>query len=53
MNICTFNNHYFNPLLHNPCKEANKTIVLLDDFKTDLLNSDTSLEFFSSCPATK
>ena len=49
MNICTFNNHYFNPLLHNPYKEDNKTIVLLDDFKTDLLNFDTSLELKFSC----
>ena len=41
-NICKFNDHYLNPLLDNLSKEANKTIVLLGDFYTDLLNFDTS-----------
>ena len=42
MDICTFNDHYLNPLLHNLSKEANKTIVLQVDFNIDLLNFDTS-----------
>ena len=44
MDICTFNDHYFNPLLQkdNPSKEANKTIGLLGDFNIDQLNFDTS-----------
>ena len=33
---------YLNPLLDNLSKEANKTVVLLGDFKIDLLNFDTS-----------
>ena len=41
MDICTFNDHYLNPLLDKLSKDANKTIVLLDDFKIDLLNFDT------------
>ena len=32
MDICTFNNHYLNPLLDHLFKEASKTIVLLGDF---------------------
>ena len=35
MDICTFNVHYFNPLLDNLSKEANKTIFLLGDFNID------------------
>ena len=42
MNICTFNDHYLNPLLDNLSKEANKTTALLSDFNIDLLNYDTS-----------
>ena len=42
MNICTFNDHYLNPLLDNLSKETNKTVVLLGDFNIDLLNFDTS-----------
>ena len=42
MDICTFNDHYLNPLLDHLSKEANKTIVLLGDFNIDLLNFDTS-----------
>ena len=42
MDICTFNDHYLNPLLDNLSKEANKTIVLLGDFNIDLLSFDTS-----------
>ena len=42
MDICTLNDHYLNPLLDNLSKEANKSIVLLGDFNTDLLNFDTS-----------
>ena len=42
MDICTFNDHYLSPLLDNLFKEANKTIVLLGDFKNDLLNFNTS-----------
>ena len=42
MDICIFNDHYFNPLLDTLSKEANKTIVLLGDFNIDLLNFDTS-----------
>ena len=47
MDICTFNDHYLNPLLDNLSKEANKTFVLLGDFNIDLLNFDTS-EYVSS-----
>ena len=42
MDICTFNDHYLNPLLDNLSKEANKTTALLSDFNIDLLNYDTS-----------
>ena len=35
MDISTFNVHYFNPLLDNLSKEANKTIFLLGDFNID------------------
>ena len=42
MDICTFNDHYLNPLLDNLSKETNKTVVLLGDFNIDLLNFDTS-----------
>ena len=42
IDICTFNDYYLNPLLDNLSKEANKTIVLLGHFNTDLLNFDTS-----------
>ena len=42
MDICTFNDHYLNPLLDNLSKEANKTAILLGDFNTDFLNFDTS-----------
>ena len=38
---CTFNDHYLNPLLEKLSKEANKTILFLGDFNTDLLNFDT------------
>ena len=42
MDICTFNDYYLLPMLDNLSKKANKTIVLLGDFKIDLLNFDTS-----------
>ena len=42
MDICTFNDHYLNPLLDNLSKKANKTIVLLSDFNIDLLNFGAS-----------
>ena len=42
MDICTFNDHYLNPLLDNLSKETNITFVLLGDFSIDLLNFDTS-----------
>ena len=42
IHICTFNDHYLNPLLDNQSKESNKTIVLLGDLIIDLLNFDTS-----------
>ena len=32
MDICTFSDHYLNPLLDKLSKEANTTIVLLGDF---------------------
>ena len=47
MDICTFNDHYLNPLLENLSKEVNKTIFLLGDFNSDLLNFDT-LEYAST-----
>ena len=46
MDICTFNDHYLNPLLDNLSKEANKAIVLLGDFNIDLLNFGTSEHFW-------
>ena len=42
MDICTFNDHYLDPLLDNLSKKANKTIALLCDFNSDLMNFDTS-----------
>ena len=42
MDICTFNDHYLNPLLDNLSKESKKTIVLLGESNIDLLNFDTS-----------
>ena len=45
--IYTFNDHYFNPLLDNLSKKANKTTVLIGDFNNDLLNLDTS-EYIST-----
>ena len=36
MNVCTFNDHYLNPLLYKLSKEAIKFIVLLGDFNIDL-----------------
>ena len=42
MDICTFHDHYLNPLLDNLSKKAKKTIVLLGDSNIDLLNFDTS-----------
>ena len=47
MDICTFNDHYLNPLLDNLSKEVNKTIFLLGDFNSDLLNFD-ALEYAST-----
>ena len=38
MDICTFNDHYLNPLPEKLSKEANKAIVFLGDFNT--LNFD-------------
>ena len=45
MNICTFNDHYFNRLLDNLSRSADKEIILLGDFKIALLNFDTSVHF--------
>ena len=42
MDICTFKDHYFNPLSDKLSKEPNKTIVLLGDFNINFLNFDTS-----------
>ena len=42
MDIYTFIYHYFNPLLDNLSKEANKTFSLLGDFNIGLLNLYTS-----------
>ena len=42
VDICTFNDHYLNPLLDNLSQEASKTIALLGDFNIDLLYFDTS-----------
>ena len=45
MNICTFNDHYFNRLLDNLSRSADKEIILLGDFKIALLNFDNSVHF--------
>ena len=42
MDVCTFNDHYLNPLLDNLSKEPHKTIVFPGDLNIDLLNFDTS-----------
>ena len=42
MDICTFNDHYLNPLLDNLSKETNQMIVLLGDFNIDVINFNTS-----------
>ena len=42
IDICTFNDHYLNPLLDNLSKETNITFVLFGDFSNDLLNFDIS-----------
>ena len=42
MDICTFNDHYLNPLLDNLSKEINQMIVLLGDFNIDVINFNTS-----------
>lgn len=42
IDIYSFNEHYLNPFLEKLSKNANKIIVLLHDFFTDLLNYDTS-----------
>ena len=42
IDICTFNDHYLNPLFDNLSKEANKTIVFPGEFNNGLLNFDTS-----------
>ena len=42
MDICTFNDHYTNPLLENLSKEQNKKLFLMGDFNIDLLSLDTS-----------
>ena len=41
MDICTFNDHYTNPLLENLSKEENKKLFLMGDFNIDLLSFDT------------
>ena len=42
MDICTFNDHYLNPLLEKLSKEQNKKIFLIGDFNIDLLNFENS-----------
>ena len=42
MDMCTFTDHYVNPLLENLSKEQNKKIFLMGDFNIDLLTFDTS-----------
>ena len=37
IDICTFNDHYLNPLFDNLSKEANKTIVFPGEFNNGLL----------------
>ena len=39
MDICTFNDHYLNPLLDNLFKEANEANVLLGDFLDNLTSN--------------
>ena len=42
MDICTFNDHYVNPLLENLSKKQNKKMFLMGGFNIDLLSFDTS-----------
>ena len=42
MHGCMHNDHNLNPLTDNLSKKTNKTIVLLSDFNTGILNFDTS-----------
>ena len=40
MDLCTFNYHYFSPLLDNLYKEANEVIVPLREFNVNILIFD-------------
>ena len=42
MDICTFNDHYLNPLLEKLSKENDKKSFLIVDFNIDLLKFDSS-----------
>ena len=42
MDICTFNDHYLNPLLEKLLKENDKKNVPIGDFDIDLLKFDLS-----------
>ena len=42
IDICTFNDHYLNPLLEKLSKENNKKKNLIGDFNIDLLKFDSS-----------
>ena len=42
MDICTFIDHYINPLLGNLNKEQSKKIFLMKHFNIDLLSFDAS-----------
>ena len=42
MDICTFNDHYLNPLLEKLSKENDKKSFLIVDFNKDLLKFDSS-----------
>ena len=37
MDICTFNDHYLNPLLEKTSKENDKKKLLIGDFNIDLI----------------
>ena len=45
MDICTFNDHYVNPVLENPGQEQNKKI-LIGDFNINPLSFDTSKHIY-------
>ena len=56
MDICTFNDHYLNPVLEKLSKENDKKVFIIGDFNIDFIKFDTSEhinkfinDLFSNC----